>query len=444
MDYDVVIIGGGVGGLTLAVKLARCGVNLLVIEKDVKGGLVYKGELLQPKSLQILDEVDLLDKLLPHSYELDKIHTYEVELKSGEAPETLYHSRLNYDWLPTKYNHARMAPHEKIRNLLLEKANDYPSFDYWTPAKLVRIKEGRDHSEQIAVINQDGEEREVKTRFIVGAEGRISPVRKAMDSTLHSMQYNHHFLTVTFPRPPSLTEATILATRNHFVGLFPLPDDQVRSVYMIEPGRYKEMRKEGLEPVFQAYYDFMPEMRGYVDQIKKWKEIQLMIPIRHNTSHYVEKGMAILGDAAHSVHPMAGEGMNMAIQDADVLGELLCWMFTNNRTDPQMLGWYERVRKPRSEFVSGLSHQSALVYSFRSRAWQKLRMKALKHLENHPRLHFKHLLNISGMGMWPMNLLDWPRHIGFPPGESSRYTLSDETKIRHFFTREDDYPWEKR
>ncbi|WP_035186268.1 FAD-dependent oxidoreductase [Alteribacter aurantiacus] len=442
MDYDVLIIGGGVGGLTLASKLARCGIKHLVVEKEVKGGLIYKGELLQPKSLQILDGVDVLTELEAHSYQLDKIHTYEVELRKGSSPKTLYHSRLNYDWLPTKYNHARMAPHEKIRDLLLNKAKEYSAFDYWKPASFVRMKQA-DSKEQIAIIKKDGREIEVKAKVIVGAEGRISPIRKEMDSTLHSMQYNHHFLTVTFPRPPTLTEATIMATRTHFVGLFPLPDNQVRSVYMIEPGRYKEMRKAGLDPVFQAYYDFMPEMEGYVDQIKKWKDIQLMIPIRHNTSHYTEKGMAILGDAAHSVHPMAGEGMNMAIQDADVLGELLCWMFTNNRTEYENLLWYERVRKPRSEFVSSLSHQSALVYSFPYKPWQRIRMKALRHLEHHPRLHFKHLLNISGMGMWKMNVLDWARHIGFPPGESFRYKLEEERMIDHFFKREEDYPWEK-
>ncbi|PYZ98307.1 FAD-dependent oxidoreductase [Alteribacter lacisalsi] len=439
MDYDVIIIGGGVGGLTLGLTLSREGIRTLVVEKDPKGGLVYKGELLQPKSLQILDKLNVLDPLLPNSYQLDRIHTFEVELKEGDRPQTLCHSRLNYNLLPTKYNHARMAPHEKIRALLMESAERYPHFEMWKPAVFERMEDRG--NVKAAYIKKGKEVFEITARVVIGAEGRLSKVRKAMEVSLHSMQYNHHFLTVTFPRPPSLTEATIFAARNHFVGLFPLPDQQVRSVYMIEPGRYKEMRKAGLEPVFQAYYDFMPEMKGYVDQIQKWKEIQLMIPIRHNTSHYVDNGSAILGDAAHSVHPMAGEGMNMAIQDADILGELLIWMKERDQWGKEQLDWYERVRKPRSEFISGLSHQSALVYSFSSRPWQKVRMRALRYLEQDPRLHFKHLLNISGMGMWKMNLLDWPRHMGFPPGQTKRYRMGEEEMERRFFTEKDDYPW---
>ncbi|TMW73477.1 FAD-dependent oxidoreductase [Alteribacter natronophilus] len=439
MDYDVIIIGGGVGGLTLALSLSSRGVRTLVVEKDPKGGHVYKGELLQPKSMMILDKLDVLDPLLPNSYQLDTIHTYEVELRPGDRPETLCHSRLDYSMLPVKYNYARMAPHEKIRELLTARAEEFSAFHLWKPAVFEKM-ETKD-GVQKAFIKKGKEVYEITARVIIGAEGRLSKVRKTMDVSLHSMQYNHHFLTVTFPRPPELKEATIFASRNHFVGLFPLPEGQVRSVYMIEPGRYKAMRKEGLEPVFKAYRDFMPEMEGYVDEIKKWKEIQLMIPIRHNTSRYVTDSSAILGDAAHSVHPMAGEGMNMAIQDADILGELLVWMHEHNRWGKEYLSWFEYVRKPRSEFVSGLSHQSALVYSFSSRPWQKIRMRALRYLESHPRLHFKHLLNISGLGMWKMNMMDWPRHMGFPPGESRRYVLQEEEMRKRFFTEKDDYPW---
>jgi 2-polyprenyl-6-methoxyphenol hydroxylase-like FAD-dependent oxidoreductase len=60
---------------------------------------------------------------------------------------------------------------------------------------------------------------------------------------------------------------------------------------------------------------FVPEITGYLESITSWKDVQLMIPIHHKTQQYVKGNTAIIGDAAQIIHPMAGEGMNMAIQD---------------------------------------------------------------------------------------------------------------------------------
>ncbi|MCR6110871.1 FAD-dependent oxidoreductase [Bacillus sp. A301a_S52] len=68
-DFDVVIIGGGVGGLTLALKLAQANIHVLVIEKANQPGKIYKGELLQPKSLKPGDYKRMKDEGLHRFFE---------------------------------------------------------------------------------------------------------------------------------------------------------------------------------------------------------------------------------------------------------------------------------------------------------------------------------------------------------------------------------------
>jgi 2-polyprenyl-6-methoxyphenol hydroxylase-like FAD-dependent oxidoreductase len=284
-------------------------------------------------------------------------------------------------------------------------------------------------------------EQSIEAQFYVGAEGRVSTVRDEMDVHIKQNSYNHHFLTVSFPSPPSLKSLSIITTQQRFLGLFPLPDQQVRSVLLIKPGKYKTMRKQGLDSFYQAYSDLMPDMEGYVNQVRSWKQIQLMIPVRHNVSSYVQDNCVLVGDAAHSVHPMAGEGMNLAIQDSDVLGELICWMYETGHTDASRLKWYEQVRKPRAEFVSSLSHQAALLYSFPSLSWQKLRMKGIHNTERNRRLHFKQMLNTSGLGIWKFTILDRMKQIGLAPNIGSNKTVSAPEQQSHFFTEKDDYPW---
>ncbi len=102
-----------------------------------------------------------------------------------------------------------------------------------------------------------------------------------------------------------------------------------------------------------------------------------MVPIRQHTDRYVKDSFVLIGDAAHSVHPMAGEGMNLAIQGADVLGELLGDMYeTGNQDQVKWLEEYENVRKKRVKSIMDLSHMGGVVYGKSGVAWQRSRALA--------------------------------------------------------------------
>ncbi len=434
------IVGGGIAGLTLAVKLASCKVKVLMVEKDEKSGLIYKGELLQPKSLAILKKLGVYEQIKENGKMLPSIEMTEF-YQDGDSLELIGENEFRYDIIRSEFNTSVMLPHEKLKEILFRKAKQYPDFHHMRPAKFTGFtnKDGR----RVANVSTKDGETSIEALFYIGAEGRVSPVRNEMDVQIKKYSYNHHFLTVSFPRPPTLKSSSIITTQERFLGLFPLPDGEVRSVLLIKPGEYKSMRKQGLESFYQAYIELMPEMEGYVNQISSWKQIQLMIPVRHNVSSYVKDNCVLVGDAAHSVHPMAGEGMNLAIQDSDVLGELLCWMFETDRTDPSHLKWFEQVRKPRAEFVSRLSHQAALLYSFPSLSWQKLRMKGIHNTERNNRLHFKQMLNTSGLGIWKFSIVDRMKQIGLVPHSFGSRSIPESEQTKHFFTEQEDYPWLK-
>ncbi|MGJ9385677.1 FAD-dependent oxidoreductase [Salipaludibacillus sp. CF4.18] len=439
--YDVVIIGGGVGGLTLSVKLAQANLKVLVVEREKQPGKIYKGELLQPKSLQGFQLMGISKEVLSESFSLPKIHTYELNKnKNGELEKALY-IPLDYLRLPAPFTEARMIPHETLKKILLDKAKEYPGFHYWNPATFHSFSEIDEQNNDFkrAKVKYDKQEIDIEAKFFVGAEGRASIIRKAMGEDVTTTKYNHQFLTVTFPRPSDFTEARMYATHEDFIGLFPLPNNKIRSVMLIKPGDYKLMKNKGLETFYDSITKFEPSLEGYVQEIKSWKEIQLMIPIRHNIKQYVKGNAVILGDAAHIVHPMAGEGMNLAIQDGMVLGELLDWMFSTGNTDPKHLRYYEKVRKNRSDRISRLSHLSAMAYTWNFKWYQKLRMFALKRLERNPILHYKHMLNISGIGWWPYTILDGLRFLG-PRWAYSKKTFARK-KNNVIFQDKHDHPW---
>jgi 2-polyprenyl-6-methoxyphenol hydroxylase-like FAD-dependent oxidoreductase len=429
MKTDVFITGGGIGGLTLALKLVRAGIDVVMVEKLPGKQPVYKGELLQPKSMQIFDGLLVYDEVTSNAQIIEILDLIELS-------KTLHvkdQSFMDYTVIPGKYNAAYMIHHEVLKNIIRKRAENYPNFHYINSASCKGIEHDK------AIVQKGKEQFEVEATFFIGAEGRASVTRQAMGIKVEPIKYNHHFITVTFPRPSSFVGGQIFSSYNRFLGLFPLPDNQVRSVYLIPAGEYKKIKEKPIDHFHKLYTDLAPAIDGYVQKLEDWSKIQLMIPIMYHADTYVKGNKAIIGDAAHAVHPMAGEGMNMAIQDADILGELLVDMYKLSALNVENLKQYENVRKDRADYLIQLSHLSALAYSFPFQPVSWIRSKTFERMEEDPVLHFKQMLNVSGLGMWKESVRDRFIQGGMMP--TRKKDLPIEKKEMKLFSSEDDYPW---
>ncbi|WP_173918596.1 NAD(P)/FAD-dependent oxidoreductase [Halobacillus sp. Marseille-Q1614] len=434
MRTEVFIAGGGVGGLALAAKLASRGVHVTIAEQLKSKSRAYKGELLQPKTLEILHRLGVLDEIEASGHVIDQLRFQEIKRCPGREPENIQLTELNYSRVASRYDHALMVPHETTKDILREKAQNYEKYFHYLPgARFLGFENGR------AKVRQKKETIHIEADIYVGAEGRSSPTRDAMNVRMKRKEYNHHFLTVTIPRPETFTKGKIITTTSCFLGLFPLPDNEVRTVYLIKAGEFKKIKQKGLDYVYKAYGDLEPELAETVQAITDWKDIQLMIPHTYHVDRYVSGNLTLVGDAAHTVHPMAGEGMNLAIQDADVLGELLAWCKEEGKSYHEHLHYYEDVRKPRVSFLLALSHMSALVYSFSNPWWRKLRMRAVQRIYDDDQLHVKQMLNISGLGRWNFSLLDRAIQGSMLPVRRKR--ISDQKQQDKLFSEQEDYPW---
>lgn len=431
MKTDVLIIGGGVAGLTLAIKLVKRNIEVAVVEKDPTLGKVYKGELIQPKTIQIFDRLGMLQQFKEEWNEFSDIGITEFNQENNPLLE----QTMSYSLLKNPYNYAAMMPHSLIKAKLMNEAKQYSTYTSFQPATFQRLE-----NEHTAIIKRDGEEQAIEADYIIGAEGLSSKIRSHIGASRSRELYNHDFLTVSFSGPSELRIGEMISTQDRFLGLFPLPNNDVRTVYLVRKGEFKEMRKRSLEEFYSRYLSLYPELDGYVQKIQSWKDIQLMVPIKQHASHYVKDHFALIGDAAHSVHPMAGEGMNLAIQDADVLGELIGDMYeANQQFHSSWLTQYELVRRKRVSAVLSLSHLGGLVYGRSGSLWQRNRSFLIKRLAQNKSLLSKYMFNISGLGIWPFSINDGKRLFKSENEQSLQQKMNKRT-----FTEEEDYPWKKK
>jgi 2-polyprenyl-6-methoxyphenol hydroxylase-like FAD-dependent oxidoreductase len=432
----IVISGGGIAGLTLALKLLQNEINVTLLEKQAGPSAKTKGELLQPKSLAILKTLGVIEPILQNAQKIERTIVQEL----GLPPAAEQEAYMDYRILQHEFNYAVMIPHERLKQILLEACLRYRSDFYVANAKVISLNPAHETLKNQCSYEKEGLTETIEGDFFVGAEGKTSPIRKILKIPWRQKKYNHHFLTISFPRPPQLTEAMLIAKGAYFLGMFPLPNHRVRTVFMIKPDEYKQLLQLGIEELYRKFIEIYPPLDGFIQQVKSFKEIQLMIPESNHVTHYVRGNAVVIGDAAHSVHPMAGEGMNLAIQDADILGDLFVWMKEIGSMDKRWLRKYEQVRKPRVQYIASISNLSAIVYSLKFSIWRRFRMRIFRTIQENELLHLKQMLNISGLGIWRETWLDRLRQVGIwrnankhPPIDQSPY----------IFTEADDYPWRK-
>lgn len=111
MKTDVFITGGGIGGLTLALKLVRSGIDVVIVEKLPGNQPFYKGELLQPKNMQIFDGLLVYDEVTNNAQIIEVLDLIELSKTLNVKDQSF----MDYTVIPGKYNAAYMIHHEVLK-----------------------------------------------------------------------------------------------------------------------------------------------------------------------------------------------------------------------------------------------------------------------------------------------------------------------------------------
>ncbi|MDJ0723545.1 MAG: FAD-dependent hydroxylase [Prochloraceae cyanobacterium] len=353
-DCDLVIVGGGITGVTLAAALKDSGLRIAIVEANPKEVTAARKRAyaLSILSSRILDGVGVWDKILPQIGKYRRVRLSDADYSQVIKFQT---KDLQEDYL------GYVAQHQTVLESLHEFVDRCENVTWLCPAKAIAIDYQNSGAEVTVEIGQ--EIRQIKAKLVVGADGPKSPIREAAGITTRGWKYWQSCVTFTIKHNAETNDTAF----ERFwptgpMGILPLPGNRCQIVWTAPHQRAKEIQELD-EQEFIAKLEY--HTGGLLGKIELDSD-RLVFPVKlMQSDRYTKSRLALVGDAAHCCHPLGGQGLNLGIRDAAALAQVLSRAKERGEDigDLKVLKRYENWRKLENLAILALTDSLNRMFS---------------------------------------------------------------------------------
>jgi 2-polyprenyl-6-methoxyphenol hydroxylase-like FAD-dependent oxidoreductase len=329
-----VIAGGGPAGLTVGYLFARAGLDVVVLEKHGDFLRDFRGDTIHPSTMEALGELGLLEAFLalPHQ----EVRYAEGEI-GGERIRFADFSRLS-----TRCKFIAFIPQWEFLNFMAAQARAYPGFTLATEAEAVDLVRDGQRIAGVRVHLPSGPA-EIRAELVIAADGRHSTLRRAADLKVVDFGAPMDVLWFKLGRRPE-DEHAVLGRIEGGQALVMLDRaDYWQCALLIRKGSAEAVKAQGLE-AFRARVAGLAR-RSSADEIASLDDVRVLTVAVDRLETWHKPGLLCIGDAAHAMSPIAGVGINLAIQDAIAAANILTRPLREDRLAEDDLA---RVQKRRT------------------------------------------------------------------------------------------------
>lgn len=313
---NVCIVGGGPGGLMLGLLLAKRGAQVLVLEGHENFDREFRGEVLQPSTSRLLDELGLLEYVLEQPHSL--LDSGKVRFDGREMGEFLFKK------ISPEYPYAIWMPQPVFLAAMRRKAEPLPSFHCWMGAKVSKLIREDGCVVGVSGVQHGKEPFEVRADVVVGADGRYSMISKLGGFTA---AYDHHdfdLIWFTIEQPPGWSSTLYVSLGTDVRGLMlPKYPHHIQAGMALPAGEWRRWRSEGVAAVADRVRRFDPIFRNFADSLKDFTPFFPLEGLVRLVDDWARDGLLLIGDAAHTMSPVGAIGVNVAIATAAVAAQVI-------------------------------------------------------------------------------------------------------------------------
>lgn len=341
------IVGAGPAGAVLALLLARQDIPVVLLEEHMDFDRDFRGDTLHPSTLQIMEEIGLVGKLLqlPHA----ELHTMSVQTGNGSS------LLVSFDRLKTHFPFIAMIPQVDFLQFVTNEAKQYPSFKLVMGARAEKLIEEDGYVHGVQYRAQDGWH-EVRAVLTVAADGRFSRMRKLTGFEPIATAQSMDVLWFRLPRKEGdATGALGRLGKGHFLIILNRVDTW-QIGYVIPKGGYQKLRAAGLDALRRELIALLPDWADRIETLREWKQISVLSVESSRLKRWYRPGLLLIGDAAHVMSPVGGVGINYAIQDAVVAVNILSVSLKARQLRLSELAKVQRKREWPTRIIQGFQN----------------------------------------------------------------------------------------
>ena len=312
IETEVLVVGGGMVGMTLGCALADVGVAVTVVDRADPASMVDAGfdgrvSSIAYGSRRVLEAIGLWPALAPQAEPI-----LEIRVSDGDSPLFLHYDHAEIGDQPL----GHIVENRNIRRALFDLAARHDRLRLVAPCAVDTVTRG---AAGVAARLADG--REVRARLVAAADGRGSALRRSAGIAVTTWRYRQTGIvcTVAHQRPHRGIAHERFLPAGPFA-ILPMTGDRSSLVWT---------ERADLAPAMMALDDAafgaevarrFGEFAGRLEVVgPRWSYPLSLV----HAERYVDTRLALIGDAAHAIHPIAGQGLNLGIRDVAALAEVL-------------------------------------------------------------------------------------------------------------------------
>ena len=311
-DFDLLIVGAGMVGSSLALALQHSGLRIALVEaQDLlehhQPGFDDRGIALSYGSQRIFETMQLWPQLADKASAIKGIH---ISDRGHFGATRLTAEAENVPAL----GQVMTAKHLGIQ--LNQTLQQHPTLSILTPLQVDSLEK---NATSVTVTLSDGQR--LTTKLLVGADGQFSTIRELMGLSSWQREYQQTAITANvLPERAHQNWAYERFTEHGPLALLPMSEGRCSLVWTVQTGEEKsllECSEQQFAEQLQTAFGFR---LGHFEKIGQRSSYPLGLM---QTNQPVQQRIVLIGNAAHSLHPIAGQGFNLGLRDAAVLAELI-------------------------------------------------------------------------------------------------------------------------
>jgi 2-polyprenyl-6-methoxyphenol hydroxylase-like FAD-dependent oxidoreductase len=376
---DVLVVGAGPVGLTVAAALEARGVGVMLVDKAPAMATTSRAAVIHARTLEVLRGIEVSDELVRRGVIVPRFTVRDRD----RALLT-----IDFDGLPTPYPYTLMLPQDVTEEVLT--------------GRLERLG-GRVHRPcEVARLEQDGTGvsatmvggETVRASYVVGADGMHSAVRDQTGIGFAGDAYGQSFVLADVHMDWELGDREVMLyfAPAGLVVVAPLPGERHRIVATVDTAP-EHPDRDHVQALLNARG---PQKRRALVKDVVWSS---RFRVHHRLADRYRDGRVFLaGDAAHVHSPAGGQGMNTGIQDAVALAARLSAVLRDGAGE-RVLDGYQAERRPVAAAVVALTDRMTRVATINRPRARTLRNGALALLNRIPSVHRRIALNLSALAI---------------------------------------------